>query len=83
MRLIIPNLSLDSNTAPRLRTGEVKPSYRGTQTSVQGNRDLCTGEPGWGSMTNGRIIPLRPFGALPLSQGESLMCYPQLCDITK
>ncbi len=37
---------------------------------------------GRGSMTGDGIIPLRPFGALPLSQGESLTCHTQLCDIT-
>ncbi len=36
---------------------------------------------GRGSMTGGEIIPPRPFGALPLSQGESLICHSQLCDI--
>ena len=29
------------------------------------------------------VIPPRPSGALPLSQGESLICHPKLCDITK
>ena len=33
---------------------------------------------GRGSMTGDGIIPPRPFGALPLSQGESLMCHPNL-----
>jgi hypothetical protein len=43
---------------------------------------------GRGSMTGDGIIPPRPSGALPLSQGESFICYPnfichpQLCDIT-
>ena len=37
---------------------------------------------GRGSMTGDGIIPPRPFGALPLSQGESLACHPQLCDIS-
>ena len=35
------------------------------------------------SMTGDEIIPPRPSGALPLSQGESLGSHPQLCDITK
>ena len=34
-------------------------------------------------MTGDGIIPPRPSGALPLSQGESLGSHPQLCDITK
>ena len=46
-------------------------------------------------MTGDGIIPPRPFGALPLSQGENfichpqlicypqLICHPQLCDITR
>ena len=38
---------------------------------------------GRGSMTGDGIIPPRPSGALPLSQGESLGSHPQLCDITK
>ena len=34
---------------------------------------------GRGSMTSGRIIPPRPSGALPLSQGESLwQCLPSI-----
>ena len=43
---------------------------------------------GRGSMTGDGIIPPRPSGALPLSQGESFICHPnfichpQLCDIT-
>ena len=36
---------------------------------------------GRGSMTGDGIIPPRPSGALPLSQGESLICHPQLFDI--
>ena len=38
---------------------------------------------GRGSMTGDGIIPPRPFGALPLSQGESSTCHPQLFDITE
>ena len=38
---------------------------------------------GRGSMMGDGIIPPRPSGALPLSQGESLGSHPQLCDITK
>jgi len=38
---------------------------------------------GRGSMTGDEIIPPRPFGALPLSQGESLMNHSQHCDIAK
>ena len=34
-------------------------------------------------MTGDGIIPPRPFGALPLSQGESLMSHPQHSDIDK
>ena len=37
---------------------------------------------GRGSMTGDGIIPPRPFGALPLSQGESLVGHPRFCDIT-
>ena len=38
---------------------------------------------GRGSMTGDRIIPPRPSGALPLSQGESLICHPQHDNITQ
>ena len=38
---------------------------------------------GRGSMTGDGIIPPCPSGALPLSQGESLVCQSQLCESTK
>ena len=38
---------------------------------------------GRGSMTGDGIIPPRPFGALPLSQGENLRIHPQHSDIAK